>query len=142
MPSFDEEWAGLRAAAREHTTHTRLNSAEGGAAAPDLELREAELAAVGQGASFLADALDRSGHEAEDNTSRAGRLLRTSGFGTGAALADVADRWKTQADTLRNACADIAGHLRDTTALHAAAEQDTVASLQQSGTGNPRLSDL
>ncbi|MDT0441509.1 hypothetical protein [Streptomyces johnsoniae] len=144
MPSFDEEWAGLRATAHDHTTHTRLNSTEGGAAAPDLELHEAELAAVQRGASFLADALDRSGHEAEDSTSRAGTLLRTPGFGTGSALADVADRWRTQADTLRNVCADIASHLRDTTTLHAAAEQDTIASLHQSGAGtdNPRLSAL
>ncbi|ARQ68387.1 hypothetical protein [Streptomyces marincola] len=141
--SFDEEWRGLQASARDELTRTRLNSGAGGGG--DLEVHGQELTPVQEAAGSLADDLDRDGHVAQAPTEAAGAALRAPGLDTGSALADVAGRWQSQADALRDACLRIAGHIGETVHSHAAHELETVAALQRAGAvpaSNPRLDAL
>jgi hypothetical protein len=132
VASIDEDWARLRAAA----TTTRLNSSttSGG---DDLAVPDASLTDVGGQADFLATELDAGGHAAEDDTRAAGDALRQAGLGTGAALADVAERWSSQATALRDDCRRIASHLTETVRTHAGGEQEIIADLRSAhgGTG-------
>jgi hypothetical protein len=144
--SFDEEWAQLQAVAREQVAHTRLNSTGDGDAggSADLEVTDKELEKIEDTANGLANALDQSGHEAENHTHVAGIYLRTPGFECGQVLIDVATQWASQAETLRDACLRIANHLRDTAAEFAAAEEEAGAGMRhaQSITYNRSLSAL
>ncbi|MDT0321038.1 hypothetical protein [Streptomyces millisiae] len=118
---------------------TRLNGTGTGGGA-DLEIHGAELADIQAGADELADDLDASGHLAENHTHVTGILLRTAGFESGPALIDVATRWQSQTDALRDACLRVSGHLRETTRSHAAAEQEAAAAVREAGAVlNPRL---
>lgn len=139
--SFHEEWAAIQARAREESARTRLNSTAGqGDGGADLEIHSAELADIQGSADDLANDLDASGHTAENHTHVAGIFLRTPGFETGYALIEVATRWQSQADSLRDACLRISGHLQDTVRTHATVEQETAAAVRQTTAGlNPRL---
>ncbi|MDT0441615.1 hypothetical protein [Streptomyces johnsoniae] len=127
--SFDAEWAGLQAAARDELTHTRLNS-RGDGSGGDLEHREGQLTPIQGDADALANDLDQNGSLAHNATYVAGILLRTPGLDTGVALTEVADRWQSQAAALHAACLRIAGHVGDTVRTHAAGELETTADIR------------
>ncbi|MFD5320091.1 hypothetical protein [Streptomyces sp. NPDC127098] len=139
--SFQQEWAAIQARARQETAHTRLNSTGGqGGGDADLEIHGAELSEIQGSADDLANDLDALGHTAENQTHVAGIFLRTPGFETGDALIEVATRWRSQADSLRDACLRISGHLQDTVRTYTVVEQETAAAVQQASSGlNPRL---
>ncbi|TDC67960.1 hypothetical protein [Streptomyces hainanensis] len=140
--SFHQEWAAIQARAQDASARTRLNGTggRGGGDEADLELHSAELTDIRNTAEALAGDLDTAGHTAENPTRVAGILLRTPGFETGNALIEVATRWQSQADALRDACLRVSGHLEDTVRTHTAVEQETAAALRDSTTAlNPRL---
>ncbi|RKN40134.1 hypothetical protein [Streptomyces hoynatensis] len=145
MATFDEEWAQIQARAREQAARTRLDSAPAPGDGADLEIHEEELGRIEREAGSLAGLLDQHGRAAETQTRVAGVLLRTPGFDTGSALVELTDRWRSQTESLRDACRRIAAHRRDTTRAHAAGEQETAAALRQAAppvAHNPHITAL
>ncbi|MEV1006354.1 hypothetical protein [Streptomyces sp. NPDC049881] len=137
--SFDEEWAALQAAAREEQARTRLNSeGTGGADALDLEVSENDLTPLRTDADGLADRVTQDGFLAQNITHVAGIFLRTPGLDTGYALIEVAERWESQANALRNALQRIAGHVGETVRAHAGDELETAAALEGARWHDPR----
>ncbi|WP_059009363.1 hypothetical protein [Streptomyces specialis] len=101
MGSFDEEWAALRAAAREQETHTRLNSSTGGGTGARDRLVaswDAQRAAadVVEG-EVLPDAV-RAGTKPLGELAEAAARMR--GWASAAGLAAVAESWAAKSRAL------------------------------------------
>ena len=135
--SFDQEWSQLKAtAAGRDSTSMRLNHviADGGGGTPqgDLQVDEADLAAIGDEAFKLYQRLDKDGDHAKGHSYDAAGSLKAD-FAIGAALSDVTDKWDTQVNSLMEACAHISNHLDYTQKAHAGDEHyiATTFSIQQ-----------
>ncbi|MGW2720337.1 hypothetical protein [Streptomyces sp. NPDC001492] len=120
-----EEWEQLKAAAVErNSSRMQLNQLPpdpgGGGTQGDLVVGHKDLEAVGKAAHDLFEEFTRySGHARVASEAAAG-VLKSERFALGAALEHVAERWSEQTQTLSDACAHIANHLRYTQNLHAA----------------------
>lgn len=77
-----------------------------------------DLAAIGDEAFDLYQRLNQDGDHAQSSTYKAGRDLKRD-FELGVALETVADKWKSQVDTLLQACGHISNHLDYTKKAHA-----------------------
>jgi hypothetical protein len=124
--SFEDEWAGLRAAAEEkHSVRMQLNRLDpgGGGGSPqgDLAVEQADLAAVGDQAFRLYQRLDKDADHAKSATEKAARGLGED-FALGGALSTVADKWDGQVRSLLQACGHISNHLDYTRNAHAGDE--------------------
>ncbi|MGS2588241.1 hypothetical protein [Streptomyces hebeiensis] len=121
--SFDQEWSQAKSAAAEQaTSQTRLNQLDGGPTGPipegDLKVTQSDLAAIGDEAFKLYQRLDTDGDHAKQTSYEAATSLKPD-FALGTALSTVTDTWKTQVDTLLEACAHISNHLDYTENAHA-----------------------
>ena len=124
--SFDQEWAGHKAAAAEkQSTSMQLNQlpADGGGGSPqgDLQVNQQDLAAIGDDAFRLYQRLDRDGDHAKASSQRASSRLN-SDFALAGAIGDVAEKWNDQVNTLLESCAHISNHLDYTQRAHAGDE--------------------
>lgn len=125
--SFDQEWSQLKMAAAERSSsQMQLNQLDGGGGAGpipegDLKVTQDDLAAIGDEAFKLYQRLDTDGDHAKQTSYEAATSL-TGDFALGAALTTVTDKWKTQVDTLLEACAHISNHLDYTEKAHAGDE--------------------
>ncbi|MGH4033909.1 hypothetical protein ACQB60_33820 [Actinomycetota bacterium Odt1-20B] len=111
--SFEEEWAGLKAAA---AARMELNSTPEMDPHPspsdaDLVVFDDELGKIGHSAYLLHNHLKSDGKHAQTQTRAAGASLKDDGFATGAALIEVSKVWEKQIGTLLDACAHISNHL-------------------------------
>ncbi|GAA2062237.1 hypothetical protein N0X72_23085 [Streptomyces carpaticus] len=132
---FDEEWARIKADARDEIARTQLNSTSpAGGEQGELVVHSADISAIGVQADELATSLQEHGLVADNPTRVAGILLRTPGFETGRALTDVAEAWQSQVETLTEACLGIAGHLHHTVTDHAGGELENQAELVRART--------
>ncbi|GAB3950863.1 hypothetical protein [Streptomyces sparsus] len=122
--SFDEEWAGHKAAA-DDAARSRLNGVPdetaGGPRQGDLKVSQKDLAAIGDQAFKLYQRLDTDGDHAKEATYAAGQQLRND-FALGGALNHLAEKWNVQVGTLLGACAHISNHLDYTKKAHAGDE--------------------
>ncbi|MER7466582.1 hypothetical protein [Streptomyces sp. NPDC097981] len=124
--SFDQEWAGMKAAVTDRQTAMRLNHVDpGGGGGPtpqgDLVVDQQDLAAVGNAAFKLYQRLDTDGDHAKTSTTDAAAAMKKD-FALGAALSTVAEKWNEQVNTLLAACAHISNHLDYTKNAHADGE--------------------
>jgi hypothetical protein len=110
--TFEEEWAGLRAAAAERSG-MQLNSipADGGGGGADLVVNRDDLGAIGNEAYDLLGRLQKDGDIARASTFAAATALTTGNFESGAAVLKVHDFWQTHLRTLLDSCAQISNHL-------------------------------
>jgi hypothetical protein len=125
--SFDNEWASVRGDAAQNVS-MQLNHVDdagggSGSSAADLSVNEDHLGAIGSAAYDLHTRLTGDGNTAEASTSDAATMMKMYGFRTGGALTTVHDNWKSQVETLLDACADISNHLNYTAASHAKEEK-------------------
>ncbi|MGW0854754.1 hypothetical protein [Streptomyces sp. NPDC002690] len=119
--TFEEEWAGLRAAAAQRTA-MRLNSipADGGSGGGgDLVVNRDDLGAIGNDAYHLRDRLAKEGNIARTSTQDAATALTSGNFSCGAAVQKVHDNWQIHLKTLLDSCAQISNHLDYTKAQNA-----------------------
>jgi hypothetical protein len=119
--SFEDEWADLKAQAAQRMG-TRLNQLDGGGgggSSPqgDLRVSQKDLAAIGNEAYSLYQALDHDGDHARVSSFEAANSL-SKDFALGSALSHVATRWVDQKRSLLDACAHISNHLDYTKKAH------------------------
>jgi hypothetical protein len=114
--AFEQEWAGLRAAAASRAG-MRLNSVPatsdggGGGGGDDLVVNRDDLGAIGNDAYDLLGRLGKVGEIARPSTSDAATALTSGNFVSGAAVLKVRDLWDSHLRTLLDACAQISNHL-------------------------------
>jgi hypothetical protein len=120
-----EEWEHLkREAADRRSTGMQLNQLPadggGGGAQPggDLMVNQQDLAAIGDKAFDLWDALGNHGRDAWSSSQSAASDLKGQGFSLGDGLDHVQERWERQLTTLLDACAHISNHLEFTKRVH------------------------
>lgn len=121
--TFEQEWAGLRAAAAERSA-MRLNSIPadgggGGGGEGDLVVHRDDLGAIGSDAYELLGRVRKDGDIARVSTSDAATALTNGNFASGAAVQKVHDFWQTHLKTLTESCAQISNHLDYSKAQHA-----------------------
>ncbi|MFF0274547.1 MULTISPECIES: hypothetical protein [unclassified Streptomyces] len=121
--SFDDEWAGIKTAAQEGQTATRLNQLDGGGGGGagqggNLRVEQSDLAAVGDAAFKLHQRLDTDGDHAKSSTQDAGTAMKQD-FALGPALTTLAEKWNEQVNTLLDACGHISNHLEYSKRTHA-----------------------
>ncbi|MFF9015254.1 hypothetical protein ACF09C_20100 [Streptomyces sp. NPDC014870] len=133
--SFEAEWSGLKKAVADRDSRMRLNQlpSESGSGGPaDLSVNQDRLGAIGGAAYALHGRLVKDGNHARTTTEAAATGLSSTGFRTGAALTTVQDTWRSQLNTLLDACAHISNHLDYSAAQHAKDDEDIRASLSVS----------
>ncbi|MFE5207388.1 hypothetical protein [Streptomyces sp. NPDC056600] len=115
--AFEQEWAGLRAAAAERAG-MRLNGIPattdgggGGGGGDDLVVNRDDLGAIGNDAYDLLGRLGKVGDLARTSTSDAATALSSGNFESGPALLKVRDLWDSHLKTLLDSCAQISNHL-------------------------------
>ncbi|MGW1886718.1 hypothetical protein [Streptomyces sp. NPDC001970] len=133
--SFDEEWASARSSATAGVG-MRLNQVApepgGGSSTADLGVNQDKLGAIGNAAYALHGRLAKDGNHAQASTSDAATMMTVNGFRTGSAMATVNETWKSQLNTLLDACANISNHLDYSAASHAREEEEIKAALSAS----------
>lgn len=124
-----DEWERLKSeAAERQSTGMRLNgdpdagAATGAAPTGDLKVDQRDLAAVGNQAYELWQALQRDGNHARATSDTAARRLAAEAYALGGALSHVVARWEEQVQTLLDACAHVSNHLDYTQKAHAGDE--------------------
>ncbi|MET8574151.1 hypothetical protein [Streptomyces sp. NPDC005012] len=88
----------------------------------DLNVDQQDLARIGDHAQTVFDHLWDQARLDNTSVEKAARDLSTQGFAVGSGLAHVAKRWRTQLDSVLDACAHIANHMQVTRRIHAGDE--------------------
>ncbi|GAA2798588.1 hypothetical protein [Streptomyces showdoensis] len=131
--SFDHEWASARSTAGPPVSMRLDQAAAGpGGGKADLSVDQDRLGAIGSAAYALHGRLVKDGNHARTQTTEAATGLKTNGFRTGSAMAEVHETWSSQLGTLLDACANISNHLDYSAASHAREEADIKAALAAS----------
>ncbi|MEV7275865.1 hypothetical protein [Streptomyces sp. NPDC093111] len=130
--SFDQEWALARSSAGLPVSMRLDRAPAGQGGGVDLGVDQDRLGAIGSAAYALHGRLVKDGNHARTQTTEAATGLKTNGFRTGSAMAEVHATWSSQLGTLLDACANISNHLDYSAASHAKEEEDIRAALAAS----------
>ncbi|WP_405641620.1 hypothetical protein [Streptomyces uncialis] len=116
-----DEWEELKArAAERQSTSMQVNHVPGdpGGTEASLEVRQSDLAKIGDHAFKLHMRLWDEARVQVASTETAGAGLKGEGFALGGALEHVSTRWEEQVRSLRDACGHISNHLEFTKKTH------------------------
>ncbi|MEU2058122.1 hypothetical protein [Streptomyces bungoensis] len=122
-----DEWEQLKAQAAEgQSAHMQLNQLDGGGGyspmpskTGDLKVGQDDLVKIGGAAHHLYNQLWDKARTAVPSSDSAAADLSKQGFGLGAGLQHVSNRWDEQLRSLMDACAQISNHLQVTKTIHA-----------------------
>ncbi|MQS98852.1 hypothetical protein [Streptomyces jumonjinensis] len=112
-----DEWEQLKASAAEQSAaRMRLNGLPpedtgGGVGQGDLQVSQADLAAIGDHAFTLYNRLWNEARIAVPTSDKAAGDLSRQGFALGGALQHVSNRWDKQLNSLMDACAHISNRM-------------------------------
>ncbi|WP_329457628.1 hypothetical protein [Streptomyces sp. NBC_01497] len=136
--SFDDEWASARSQAAQNVgmklNHVapELAGGDGSGGAADYKVTSPQLRSIGNDAQALFHHFETDAFHAGAKTDTAATALNSDGFATGSALWAAWDTWRSQAETLLSACAQIHNHLEDTVFSHKNHEETLVSNFSMS----------